>query len=167
MSGALTVRGDVSSARRAEILALSKTGTITPSMLLEQAAKPDSALHDLFVWDDTEAAQRYRVLQAAGVIRSFQVYITRRPTEERSVSVAILPPLDADRENTRPTRGFVNLGSDRGTGVYRSLERVLADPTLRAQYVADAKKELRAFRDKYQGIEELDRVLKAIDRELR
>lgn len=167
MTTALAVRGDVGAARRQEILALAKAGTVTPAAVLAQAENPESALHSLFEWDDAKGGQKFRVLQAAQVIRGFQVYITRRPMDERTVSVSILPPLDSDEHNTRTTRGFVSLRIDRGTGAYRSLQSVLNDPELRKEYVEDARVDLRAFRDKYHGVKELDAVLKAIDRELR
>lgn len=51
-------------------------GRLVPADVVESAADPASPMHTHFEWDDTEAAQRYRMVQAAGLIRSFKVTIT-------------------------------------------------------------------------------------------
>ena len=58
-------------------------GRITPEAVVEDARDPESPLHDLFLWDDTEAAHQYRLSQARGVIRSIKVDIR---VDRRTVS---------------------------------------------------------------------------------
>ena len=48
-------------------------GRVTPELVLEAAAAPTSTFHSHFVWDDTEAAHRFRLQQAGGLIRKFKV----------------------------------------------------------------------------------------------
>lgn len=52
-------------------------GRLTPADVVEEAAAETSPMHAQFEWDDTEAARRFRVVQAAGLIRSFKVTITK------------------------------------------------------------------------------------------
>ena len=52
-------------------------GTLTPDLVVTMAADPEHELHPRFVWDDTEAARRFRLVQASGLIRSVHVKIDR------------------------------------------------------------------------------------------
>jgi hypothetical protein len=59
-------------------------GRLTPSLVVEAAADPQSVLHDQFEWDDSKASKAWRLDQARTLIRSVHVRIT---TETTSVSV--------------------------------------------------------------------------------
>lgn len=44
--------------------------TITVDMVIAEATKPDHPLHDLFEWDDTVAAEKFRKMQGYALILS-------------------------------------------------------------------------------------------------
>src|SRR4051812_35266483 len=46
-----------------------KRGTLTPEVVVEEAADPSHPLHHRFEWNDDEAARKYRLLQAASLLR--------------------------------------------------------------------------------------------------
>jgi hypothetical protein len=48
-------------------------GRVTAEVVLERAQDPSSTFHAHFTWNDTEAARRYRLQQAGGLIRKFKV----------------------------------------------------------------------------------------------
>lgn len=50
-------------------------GRITPEQVVAEAQNPDSPLHGYFEWRDDEAAHKYRIEQARGLIRSVHVKI--------------------------------------------------------------------------------------------
>ena len=52
-------------------------GLLRPAAVVDAARDEKSPLHGAFEWDDTEAAQKYRLLQAQSLIRSFKVEIER------------------------------------------------------------------------------------------
>lgn len=58
-------------------------GRLTPEAVVTAAAVAGSPLHDLFDWDDSSAAQKYRLDQARTLIRSVKVVYT---IEERTVT---------------------------------------------------------------------------------
>lgn len=62
-------------ARRLEHIAKANGGRVTPEAVLSEAANPKSPLHDQFEWDDSKAAQAYRLDQARELIRSVRVDI--------------------------------------------------------------------------------------------
>jgi hypothetical protein len=48
----------------------SETGTITPEALVDDARADDSPLHELFEWDNSVAAEKFRLHQARVVLKS-------------------------------------------------------------------------------------------------
>lgn len=58
----------------ARLLELSKQNEgLTAELVLAEAADVSSPLHDVFEWDDTEAATQWRLHQARNLIRSIRV----------------------------------------------------------------------------------------------
>lgn len=128
---------------RQELEQLKSAGVIQPADVVARASDPESAMHSWFQWDDTEAAQAYRLQQARQLLR---VFVT------------------VESRDNKPVRAFVSLGSDRyGDGGYRALAEVLSDEELRAQLLADAVKELRSAEKKYRQLQELSGVWSALD----
>ena len=98
---------------------MNEAGMLVPTTVLDYARDPASPLHKYFEWDDTEAAEQYRIDQARQLIRSVNI------TVPAQVPVRM--------------RAFVSLASDRGTkgGGYRSTMDVMSKKKLRHQLAAD------------------------------
>lgn len=60
---------------RERLAKLARAGRLTPDQVVADARKPTSPLHDEFEWDDSKAAQKYRLEQARGLIASVEVQI--------------------------------------------------------------------------------------------
>ncbi|HFJ9697501.1 TPA: hypothetical protein ACGW13_000151 [Stenotrophomonas maltophilia] len=128
---------------RKELEQLKAGGVIQPADVVARASDPESAMHSWFQWDDTEAAQAYRLQQARQLLR---VFVT------------------VETKDNKPVRAFVSLGTDRyGDGGYRTMAEVLSDEEMRAQLLADAVKELRSAEKKYRQLQELSGVWSALD----
>lgn len=66
-----------------EDLARQHNGAVTPQEVVEAARPETSPLHDYFEWNDNEAAQKYRLTQARGLLNRFRItYVV----EERRIS---------------------------------------------------------------------------------
>lgn len=100
---------------------------------------PESALHSQFEWDDSEAANAYRLWQARRVIA---VCVVAEDGERKLVSLSI----------------------DRSKGGYRSVEAVISNDELRRILVNDALAELKRVRAKYLHVKELTPVYEEIDK---
>lgn len=137
---------EIATRRRDEVetLIVDNGGTITPQQIVAFATAPTTALHSLFVWDDTVAAQLYRETQASMYLRA---------------AVRLIP-----RDNDEPlsVRAFVHLSTERGQHVYRPVVDVLSDPSQRDVMIRDALSELNGVRQKYAHLEELALVWDAI-----
>ena len=127
-------------------LAKSNGGLLLPEMVVEAARSEDSAMHDSFEWDDSIAAQSYRIHQARNMIR---------------VVVSYLP---SDKSETAH-RVFVSLLEDRNEdGGYRTMVSVMSDKDLRSQLLSVAKTEMECFERKYAQLKELAVVFAAMRR---
>lgn len=116
-------------------------GSLTPRMVVDEATSgvtdAGEALSRHFEWDDSSAADSYRIEQARRLIRSVRVAY-REPTEE---------------EAARSVRGFVSVKTSEGRA-YHPTEKVAHDPFLSALMLRDAEREWKAMLRKYSHMKE-------------
>ena len=126
-----------------------KDGILTPEQVLIDAKNDKSPLHDFFEWNDTEAAERWRMNQARYLLRSIHV---------------VLKNDDGEEEQTRFTYNVRDVPDDDGEGqrVYCTIQRVLTDADIRAQVIDQAMRQLQSWRDKYRQYSEFAKVFNAI-----
>lgn len=129
-----------------------KGGELPPRVVIEAARPEDSPLHGAFCWDDTEAAERYRIIQAQELIRSFRVEII---CNEKPISVPV----------------FVNLSTDRNgrseDNPYRMTEDVMKFPDMAEIVVRDALDQMESMRNRYGHLKEFADVWAPIDAHIR
>jgi hypothetical protein len=119
-------------------------GILYPEAVVENAKDKNSPLHNFFVWDNTKAAELYRLEQARKLIRVSVQYIEENP--------------DA------PYKVFVSLKSDRVKGGgYRELITVMQNEGLKFQLLQDALDDMTTFTEKYKHLKELDKVIREMD----
>lgn len=121
-------------------------GELSPHHVVDAARDEESPLHASFEWDDSEAAQQWRLQQARNLIRVVVSY----------------EPVGDGKEI--PVRVFVSLTPDRAKGGagYRLTSAVMADEDQRRQLLLDARSEMKRFIAKYKALEELGKVLDAM-----
>lgn len=123
-------------------------GFVDPVAVVEFARNPATALHNRFEWDDTEAAERYRIWQARMIIRMELVVV----------------PVNEDKKKI--IRTFVSLIADRRAEHdkgYRFMVDVLSDADLRALLLDEAHKDMLLFKRKYNLLNELAKVFEAMN----
>ena len=123
------------------------TETVTAKDLLDASRDDNAPLHSCFEWDDSIAAEQYRLWQARHLINSLEIEVTV--------------------ENKTPitTRLFVNVKpiGTREPGSFTQINAILKNPNLREIALNNALIELRSFQRKYAAYEELTGVFNAID----
>lgn len=113
---------------------------ITPQEMVEKARNERSELHKCFEWNDTVAAEKYR-LQQARMVLSMLVF---KPKTEEEQPVRIFS-LTTEKAVYMPTKQFLVQADE-----YQDLlKRALA--------------ELETFKRKYSTLSELEEVFKAIE----
>jgi hypothetical protein len=132
--------------RLAELRRLQKAGggKLDPRAVVDAARAADNPLHGDFTWDDTEAAEKWRLEQAREIIR---VTVVWEPRTERNI------------------RAFVSLPADREAGGgYRYVPQVVKTVNGREQMLAAAIAELRQVQEKYRDVEQLAGVFAEIEK---
>lgn len=131
---------------RLELLRNENGGDLTPQIIVDDAKPKRSALHKAFQWDDTVAAGEFRKDQARHLVRSISVVMEDRP-------------------ESSPVRAFVSIRqSDNEENSYTSVRVAMSDDNLRAQVIAHAMGEAKAFQEKYRELSELAEIFEAIEK---
>lgn len=115
-----------------------ESGVLTPQMVVESAAKGGSPLHDIFDWDDSSAAKKYRLVQARMLINSVQIEILGRKTE-----------------------GYINavVSIESGQRGYIATDVAMNDAFIYAQVLKNAAREMRYWQNKYKNLSDLEGVV--------
>lgn len=123
-----------------------RDGEVTKEAFLEASRPEDSPTHNCFEWDDSQAAELYRLNQAYHVILDLEVTVTETESGSRSSA-------------------FVNVIKKTSTesAKYKSLDVAMADEELRTNVIRNALAEFRAVEKKYNHLVELSSIFTAID----
>lgn len=108
--------------------------------ILERARPEHSRIHGYFEWDNSRAADAYRLSQAKYYIRSIEV----------------IPHPDA---GDTPYRQVVVLPKEDGSSVYMRTEKVLANKEWREIYLDRAQRDIIGMQRRYSQLTELCAVL--------
>lgn len=118
-------------------------------VVVDEARNPASPLHKHFEWDDAVAAEGYRLQQARALIR------------------IVLVADDKDPE-AMPTRAFFSIKDDKDGYSYRPRDVVVSSVELRLSLIRSARRDLRAFQERYRSIRELcepfEEMMDALDK---
>lgn len=118
---------------------------IVPQVVVNEARDKTSPLHDYFDWDDTKAAEKYRVEQARNLISHLDVVI--------------------NYETGKTQKAFFNVSIPDNGGtkvVYVDVERALTDKDLRKQVLQNALEELVYWQKKYKEYSEFKGIVREI-----
>ena len=119
---------------------LAQSGELTSKRFLDVSRPETASTHSMFEWDDSVAAERYRLQQATVAINSVEVQIVNEATATVTSQAA-----------------FVNVVSKAParTGSFTPIEVALSDENMRNALLGNALNELKAFRRKYNQLSEL------------
>ena len=116
-----------------------------PKDLVNYARKNvNSELYKCFEWNDSIAAEKYRISQARDIIRYLRITV---PTE------------DGNLEKTK-VRLFVSTNNRDNN--YKATEIIFQNKSEYDKLLAQANAELQIFKQKYKGIKELDKIIALI-----
>lgn len=120
----------------------------TPADVVEKARDENTELHKCFEWDDSIAAEKYRITQAGNVIRCLVVVREQVGDQE-------LPK----------TRAIVSTNKQENT--YEPITVTVRHRDSYDRLLEEALRELNQFRKKYANIRELEVILNEIEDLLR
>ncbi len=131
-----------------ERIRTARNGRLTADDVLKEAKSKSSPLHGAFEWDNSKAAQQFRLQQAQYLIRSIEVVVAQSKKKPAS-----------------NVRAFVSVRRDNDRS-YTSIGHAMSDAELRQQVVAQALKELEEWRSRYEKLSEFSKIFAAIDKTL-
>lgn len=131
-------------------------GTVAPESVVDAARPETSPIHPHFEWDDSEAAERYRQVQARQMIRSLVVVYVRNDTEEPQPPVRALVKL---KPLVRSTQTPILLPNE-----YTPVKQVMSSDELHLHMVRQAMRSLTAWSDQYGDMAEFAQVRRLVDR---
>ena len=124
-----------------------KHGQVTPELVLDESREESAPLHKCFEWNDTIAAERYRLSQAGSIIRNLIVVVE-------------------GYENKEPVRAYVNIQTEAPTktGAFINIKSALSSEDTKEIVLQNAKNELKEFQKKYSNLKELVDIFAAIEK---
>ena len=129
-----------------EIMSIGET--VRPSDVVELARDENTALHNLFTWDDSVAAERYREHEAGCIIRNIVIVENDKQND--------------DKENVVVVRAIMS--TNERTKEYTTVQRIVTNKDSYTRLLAAALAELTAFKKKYETLSgDLEVVFDAID----
>ena len=126
-----------------------KRGGITRQLLVIEAQKKSSPIHDCFEWDNDKAAGEHRLEQARKLLQCLVIVIEQEDTEETICVRAFIAPSD--------------IGKESGSG-YLTISEVVKDEDLAVAYKETIMKEFRQVQTKATNYAEFAKVCLEIDK---
>ena len=123
--------------------------TINAKEVLQDAKNKTSPYHDHFTWDNKQAGEEHRLMQARQLISAI-VIVKVRVEESEPIQV----------------RAFVNVIDDEGEKGYVPIDIAISSPNTAGQIVQQALREAKSWKERYEEYQELSRIHKSIEEEL-
>jgi len=121
-------------------------GRLTPALVVAAARDDGHPLHHRFEWDDDVAAERYRQVQAAELIRKVRVKYGETPKGEV--------------KDVRAWQSVYSPDVDGTDSTYMPVEDVAADPLLRQMVLRTAEREWKQMHRRYGHLKEFLAVVR-------
>ena len=127
-------------------------GNISLERLVEQAKPKDAPLHKEFTWNDSKAAEKWRLNEARYLVKAIEIVHENTPPTRawEAVTVAV--------EQETPTEAKPQVQR-----VFRSISEIMSDPVQRDELLVQALRDAAAWRKRYAALQELAKVHAAID----
>lgn len=122
---------------------------LTPAIIVAEAEKKSSPIHEVFEWDNNQASHFWRLQQARQLVNHIEVEI-HYPEGEVKTTRAFVSIFYKDREGNAERN-------------YIDIETVLEDESYRNLMTQQAMRDFVALRVKYEELNELLEIFTAID----
>lgn len=128
-----------------------RNGAITKEIIVDAARPKDSVLHRIFEWDDAIAGENWRKQQAKMMLSALHIIVETKDENEQPQNISVRAYANATDEGTKRT------------AVYVFTPHAMGQSDTRDTIIANAKRELAEFANKYRIYSEFGAVIAAID----
>lgn len=126
-----------------------REGGITAARVLDVSREKDALLHPCFEWEDTKAAEQYRLYQARKLVGNLVCVVVKEKTKD---------------PEPKTTRAFVSVSPPSKEGFFKPVVEALSDTDDRQIVLENAKRDAISFANKYSTLTEFSEVIEAINR---
>lgn len=142
----------------------SSYGEVNPVLLLDASRAEDSPTHNLFTWDDSIAAEKYRLSEAGRAIRDLHIEYVSEVQEPTDMQIK----MEINEPVKYVGRAYVNVAMTDGNGLpgagkFVNIHTAMTNSETRRIVLLNATRELRIFTQKYKKYEELSAVIESIE----
>lgn len=123
---------------------IERDGELTKESFLEESRPEDAPTHKCFEWDDSVAAEKYRLYQSRQCINDMVITIIKD-------------------EETKKMPAMLNVSVRKESASYQPVDKALSIEESRKAVLLNALKELESFKRKYETLTELAKVFAEID----
>ena len=123
----------------------------TKKQIVDMARDENSEMHELFEWNDDVAAEKYREEQAGWILRHLKVTFIKGDSAEEKTEISTKIPVRMFYGNPVEKSGFA------------SIVKIMGNSDMYNALLERARMELRAFRNKYAMLKELETIFEMID----
>ena len=116
----------------------------TPQQILDKARDSNTELHKCFTWDDTEAAEKWRITEARSVVRNLKIIEVKPDKEPEPTTIRVFYKTD-------------------NSGGYKPTKLILKKPDEYKTLVERCRSELLAVKQKFQNISEYEEIWEMIN----
>lgn len=116
-------------------IAQTNNGELTPALVVENARGRRNPLHQLFEWDNREAAEQWRLSQARQLIRSIKI--------------------EDDEAESGWRHNWISIKLAGEPRSYKTADKIAGSFDLQVACLMAAKRDLNAFRKRYQQLKEI------------
>jgi hypothetical protein len=134
-----------------EIVAIQKGQGLTAETLLDEAKKKSSPLHEFFDWDDSSAAEKFRLQQARILINEVKIIVDSKEMYAfENVRVVVTQASEDIKEQTARE--------------YKPIVEILNKEEYRLQVIKQALENISYWKEKYSEYSELKPIFLSIDK---
>lgn len=129
-------------------------GRLTPAVIVKVSKSKNHILHRFFNWDDSEAADKYRMFQARGLINRTHIAVCKPGAEKRKSGkskILIYKAIVSAKDPEKETRNS-----------YHSVVEVARRPDMSDIYLNSLKNKVRAIIKEFESYKELTEILNTL-----
>lgn len=121
-------------------------GSFTRQDMVDRARKKSNPMHDLFEWDDSIAAEKFRCKQAGEILSNLKIVV--------------------EGDGQQVSRAWVNVKkiAPNCKAQYVNIEVAMKDEETKTTVFENALKELENFKRKYENLHEFEALFDEIDK---
>lgn len=125
--------------------------SVTAAEIVDKARDEDTELHKCFEWNDSIAAERYRLVQAGEIIRHLVIRRTEEQKQNNSPEIRLFHHVKCENEDGE------------SESAYKPIQYIVQNRDKYSELLQQAYADLHAFKQKYRSLKELDYILELID----